>query len=293
MCGINVAVALGTTTLGGFGSRAFAAMHFANQLRGVDAAGIFCRKGDEVTYYKDAGAASAQRRSSEYTGLLSSARFAVGHTRAATLGYRTYFKEAEDPVNDSDAFYQAIAAVEPDKAVDVLGRIYSGAFALVWYDMRVNELRIARNDERPFWMTEYTTAGGSFLLGASQPGYIAMAVAHATDKPEEYLNVKAWELLEGKMLAINFKSGETTITDFDLPTYPAASVWTPPPYKGKSPWDRSSYYTPYYERYGGYSQASPYYGDENAKSYDVYEGGKKRTVVYDHVTKTWSDKEED
>lgn len=326
MCGINLAVALGTTTLGGFGSRTFGAMHFANQLRGVDAAGIFCRKGSEVTYYKDVGPASAQRRASDYVSLLTGARFAVGHTRAATMGgadepeaahpfnppsivgvhngtvrgYKTYFKEAKDPINDSEAFFQAISAVPPEEAVDVLGRIYSGAFALVWYDMRVDELRIARNDERPFWMTEYTTSAGSFLLGASQPGYIAMAVAHATDKPEEYLNVKAWELSVGKMLSISFKTGETTVTDFKMPTY-SASDWTSKNIDYEADWRArqaaAAYYTPYYDRYSrrDYPTTSraPWYGNENANSYDVYEGNKKRTVVFDHVSRKWLDKEEE
>jgi asparagine synthetase B (glutamine-hydrolysing) len=322
MCGINLAVALGTTTLGNFGSNAFAAMHYANQLRGVDAAGIFARKGKDVMYWKDAGPASEQHRPSGYTTMLNSARFAVGHTRAATLGsgddpkaahpfnppsvvgvhngtvrgYKAYFKEATDPINDSDAFYQAIAAVPPEEAVDVLGRVLYGAFALVWYDIRAEELRIARNDERPFWMAEYTTSAGTFLLGASQPSYIAMAVSHASGDPEAYLKVKAYELSVGKMLSISFKTGETTITDFE--THDPSSVWATTSTTSRWTGHRgygsygagyeSSYHAPYYECTSRYSSWA---GRTN--QYDVYEDGKKRTVVYDYVTKTWSDKEED
>ena len=114
----------------------------------------------------------------------SSYRFAIGHNRAATKGAVTPdnahpFKEEhivlvhngtirnqEDLNKASEVDSHAIAvALSKDAAKEALGQI-DGAYALVWYDQKHRTLNLARNDERPLFILEYT----DFYAIASEPG---------------------------------------------------------------------------------------------------------------------------
>lgn len=72
---------------------------------------------------------------------------------------------------DSARIYAALD--KADDPVEVLKKINSGAYALVWYDTRTESLYFARNDQRPMYMAE-TTKG---LLWASELGMLQWLMA--------------------------------------------------------------------------------------------------------------------
>lgn len=154
-------------------------MAVAGTLRGWDGAGIFFREAgkQEVFFKKEpkTGAELMDKDSWEY--MLNDNRFVVGHNRAATLGsinkenthpfsyngvtgvhngtvhgWKNAFPDATATM-DSMAIMEALGEADPtdEAASKVLSSLGSGAYALVWYDSRVHELRFARNDQRPLY----------------------------------------------------------------------------------------------------------------------------------------------
>jgi len=67
---------------------------------------------------------------------------------------------------DSAKLYAGLNAVE--NPIEVLEKIHTGAYALVWIDTRTNELCLARNGDRPLWASN--SDGGMYF--ASEPGML-------------------------------------------------------------------------------------------------------------------------
>ena len=149
----------------------------AGTLRGWDGTGLFykevkAKKEDSSVFYiKDAKTGSELLNKHTWEDSLSDLRFVAGHNRAATIGkcdqenthpfcypnvigshngtihgWRTLFPDTKAGL-DSDAIMEALN--DADDALEVLPSLSAGAYALVWYDHRTDEVRIARNDERP------------------------------------------------------------------------------------------------------------------------------------------------
>ena len=158
----------------------------ADTLRGEDSTGIFTvlrnpnKKKESVSWYKavmDGYSFVASKDYDEFLGFneVGSLMCAVGHNRAATIGgvsMDTAHPFQEGPItlvhngtlqststlpqdqtetgahNDSHTVAKNLAAVAPDKAHEIVGRL-DGAYALVWYDERTESLSIVRNNARP------------------------------------------------------------------------------------------------------------------------------------------------
>ena len=167
------------------------------QVRGEDGTGwILYNKNDGTNIYKRAvcgadflGTHQGQLAESS----LRRASIAIGHNRKTTSGNNRDIDchpyqydnvvgvhnggipsvvlnrlEFKNPVADVDSakLYAALNAVE--NPVDVLSKIHTGAYALVWLDNRKDVMHIARNGDRPMW----AASGDKGLYFASEPGML-------------------------------------------------------------------------------------------------------------------------
>jgi predicted glutamine amidotransferase len=178
MCGI-----IGCYTTGGYGMSAdemktFYNLLIADSARGEDGTGFFWKDidTDKRWFWRNADRAGVGISKSQVLDMIYDARLVVGHNRAATMGnidddhthpfnhgqvlgvhngtvrgWEKLLPDVKDALMDSDAIIRSLAEADPDpEAVDeVLQKISTGAYALVWHDDRVDELRMVRNDDRP------------------------------------------------------------------------------------------------------------------------------------------------
>ena len=199
MCGIFGVISTKAITKdqAGFLESAFQ----AGQVRGIHGSGMF-------TSTKD-GNVSCAKRALSGTDFLSSPEAkklshgmygvtaAIGHNRFATHGGHTDdnchpFKFGDvvgvhnggiplsvldviDPKDshavDSARLYKAISEI--DNPIDVLTKIHSGAYSLVWHDARTNCMYLARNTQRPMSLVETPDA----LYIASEMGMMGWLLA--------------------------------------------------------------------------------------------------------------------
>ena len=118
---------------------------------------------------------------------------------------------------DSEAICHALS-VTADTNV-VLEQLL-GAFALVWYDQRLDTLNFARNDERPFHYAVNTL--GTELLWASDKHMLEMTIARKMHLPANYTTkeLPTGEHLVFDMANINFLTPDVT------PFQEAVDYWT-------------------------------------------------------------------
>lgn len=294
MCGITGSLNLRERGYTIDSARIQFAMLLMSTLRGVDGTGIVVGPLDQekrVTYHKEAVPATSFTSRSDMAEMTRSARFVIAHTRAATLGgvtdeachpfsagsvcgvhngtihsIRSIFPKIEG-INDSEIVYKALSEVEPDKATEVLAELEVGAYALVWYDSRINALRFARNEDRPLWFYK----DDSMWWWASEPGTIAASISSVKKKALSYRDVEPWQLATHTLMTVPLNGEEATAETYE-PSY------TPAPYS----------YQGYQGR--GNSQASLMGGDQDwwGNYYDSrgFEGtrrtdGGTRTVIDD------------
>lgn len=153
----------------------------ASTVRGYDGTGILMLDvvDNKLWYRKDTVVPSELCRKSEWETMLLDHRFAVVHTRSATIGevdvnntHPFLFKNLSGVHNgtihawrsawhdtkadtDSFALFEALNEVssDPKDVTDFLKKVpWGGAYALVWYDSRAEELRMVRNKERPLYI---------------------------------------------------------------------------------------------------------------------------------------------
>jgi predicted glutamine amidotransferase len=156
----------------------FSSLMFVDTLRGKDSTGLFVVSNEgEVYGAKEAQMAPYFMMSKEYDEAQKRAwrngAAMIGHNRAATKGkiidenahpfvvdnnivlvhngtMRSDHKQHADVEVDSHAIAHLIHAKE--SVGEALGAFY-GAYALIWFDVKKQELNMIRNDERPlFWM---------------------------------------------------------------------------------------------------------------------------------------------
>lgn len=232
MCGIAFIARTDGTNLGPRGIKAATSLLMSNQLRGVDSVGLCWLKGLEAQTYKIAESAAEARlhHSSAYNDVKSP--FLLMHTRAATIGSVTdetahpfthpesgligvhngtisEFRQlwpahAKEALSDSWALYRELGDNTPEDAPGIISAIHSGAFAMIWYDPRIQAVRFVRNTQRPLWLWQGMIGHAEeHLIIASRPEYIAQAVAHAhpTD-PLAYMNVMPYEVRTNALVTI-------------------------------------------------------------------------------------------
>jgi hypothetical protein len=254
-------------------------MMLASTLRGVDGTGVVVGPLDldkPVTYQKAPEPATSFMNRHDMSSLTRDARFIIGHTRAATLGslteeathpfsedsvcgvhngtvheIHTLFPELEG-VNDSAIIYKALAAAEPDKAVDVLKELECGAYALVWYDSRLNALRFARNDDRPLWFHK----ADNMWWWASEPGTIASCIASVKKAPLSYTHIRPWQLRKHVLMTLPVDGSEATAEPYTPPVY------APPSYQQRHGNYCGRGWQSHHGGYGGYGAGQDDFWDK-------------------------------
>lgn len=265
MCGI---VGMFNTTPHGIrtgGAKILRDLAFADTVRGVDGVGYFTYrakggkyKEEGVYMSKGEGVPQTFLTKSAWEDKLNDSRFAVIHNRAATSGgvsedtahpftyggvtgvhngtihsWRNALSKHLDPsvTMDSMAVIKALSETEPDmEAVGtLLGKIESGAYSLVWYDERVNELRFARNISRP--MNFVVSEGGVFF------GSELRMVEWVLDRHECKID-RSCSLDIHTVVGIDVATGEATSHSFRPPTYTrTTSSGYSSGYAYHNPWD--------------------------------------------------------
>jgi hypothetical protein len=201
MCGIIGGLNLTSTGFGYYDTKILQQLLIVDSIRGMDSTGLAWQdKKDKVWFRKntDSGGAFVEQLDTLADGI-EGARWAIGHNRAATIGsvtndtahpfsygtvtgvhngtisnFRSLWPDSVEET-DSMTLYNALSKIEPDDeaVTDFLAGIGGGAYALVWYDSRINSLRFARNRQRPlhfmkesdgwYWASEKPML--SWLLG--------------------------------------------------------------------------------------------------------------------------------
>lgn len=214
----------------------------ADSARGEDGTGMYWMDCDgKRWYWKEAKTAGECMNKRIMRDFLDDARLAVCHNRAATLGavdkesthpfstgniigvhngtvsgWKAAFPEAKSTM-DSMAIFEALEDTDPDpEAVnEVLKKIDAGAYALVWHDMRVNELRLVRNSDRPLYIVSTRDA----MWFGSEIRMLEWALYRNTETP-----VSSFKLDPHLLLCVPDGGGEAaTHVMTSGPKYAAAS----------------------------------------------------------------------
>lgn len=192
MCGLVGFISSKHYGAGTNDAKTFWNLLLADTVRGVDGTGMYWQDDDgKQWYYKDAVPAAQGFTRYAVDDFIDSARFAVGHNRAATLGsidkdhtHPFVFEnvigahngtiqdwkklgDVKTSTMDSMAVFELLDRIDPNNTTEVtelLADIGSGAYTLVWHDNRINKLCFARNNQRPMHMV--LTTGGDLWFGS-------------------------------------------------------------------------------------------------------------------------------
>jgi predicted glutamine amidotransferase len=173
MCGlVSIILKDNTKVLNKDMTEAFKQLLYADALRGWDSTGICAVKAHgEATVHKDSCAAGPFLYKTNENTWIYQNRALIGHNRWATRGSVTEenahpFEEGhiilahngtlrshhalKNVAVDSHAITHSIAE---KGAIKTLERL-DGAFALIWYDKKTQEINVTRNKERPLFIVE-------------------------------------------------------------------------------------------------------------------------------------------
>ena len=173
MCGlVSIIIKDNTKVLNKDMTEAFKQLLYADALRGWDSTGICAVKAHgEATVHKDSCAAGPFLYKTNDSTWIYQNRALIGHNRWATRGAVTEenahpFEEdhiilahngtlkshhaLKNVAVDSHAITHSIAEKGAIKTLEML----DGAFALIWYDKKTQEINVTRNKERPLFIVE-------------------------------------------------------------------------------------------------------------------------------------------
>ena len=256
MCGITGSLNLNSYGYSVPASKVQFDMMLTSMLRGVDSTGLLFGDMDldkPVQYSRSIKTAADIHTRAGMLSYMRNARWMVTHVRSATVGdidedgchpfiedkvmgvhngsvydYDTLFPKHLG-VNDSHTIYKALAAEEPENATAILSQLSSGAYALVWYDARIQSLRFARNADRPLWFHKEE----SYWWWNSEPGQIAACIARASRDPLSYSTIVPWQLDTHKLLTIPVNGSPASVQEY-IPA--PISYFTGRGYTGCSSW---------------------------------------------------------
>ena len=256
----------------------------ADSARGEDGTGVYWKDAldDKRWFFKQADPTHKAIGKQALYDMISDAKFVVGHNRAATLGsidteHTHPFNHGsvlgvhngtvhgwdklgltDDALMDSDAIIKALGEADPDpEAVDeVLKKISTGAYALVWHDDRVDELRIVRNSQRPMFIVSTDRA----VWFGSELRMVEWALYRNTEPPRT-----SFKLDTHTLLRIPSEGGAIVSPMTQTSVYQTTST------KGKAVANGNNYWT----GYGGYTGNRFGLGEDNGDLpwYYYNEGG--------------------
>jgi len=234
MCGIFGNISLVKTGANYKTTKTLHDMALMSQVRGTDGTGVFFLDDkSELMYYKEPTCASACMDKTQLDKMVTRSRFTIGHVRAATQGSMTeadthpfiyehvvgvhngtimlwddvpVLKDSTAAM-DSSAIYDVLNGTGSDEAAvgKVLGGLEIGAYALVWYDKRIKQLRLARNNERPLYIAHTST---DIWIGSE-----LRMLEWALDR-NGYLISSAYSVDSHKLLSIPMDGTPATIRDY-------------------------------------------------------------------------------
>jgi len=219
MCGLVGCVASNLTATH---RNIFKTLLYIDQLRGVHATGV-----GAVSHSREVWVFKKALRSSDFLQLQSASdvilhadRVLIGHNRHATLGNKNDdnahpFQQGpitlahngtlknKESINDDKEVFQTDSetvayALSKQSTTSVLESL-EGAYALTWYDARVDSLFIARNDERPLWACIIEKA----MFWASEKEMLTFAAAHEGKKIDEIWSIKDGVLAQYKLTELD------------------------------------------------------------------------------------------
>jgi predicted glutamine amidotransferase len=244
MCGIVGSLVLGQKGYADQQIKIQKSLLFLSTVRGVDGTGIAVgglKDTDKVFTLKDAKPATDVVDASVMHEMMHDSRWTIAHCRAATRGSMSVdgchpFAEGEvcgvhngtinnmdikfpslTGHNDSHVVYKALAEVEPEQATTVLAKLNPGAYALAWYDKRLNALRFARNGQRPLWFYKHQ----NMWTWASEPGIIAAAIGREYKDQLAYRNIVPMQLDTHTLLTVPVDGGDATVEEYEPERYVA------------------------------------------------------------------------
>lgn len=240
---------------------AFRDMLVVDSLRGFDSTGVFSYEYDEecVMFMKEAttGAEFVNTYMRRDGSHFEKSTWMVGHNRAATIGvvnnanahpydnpnligvHNGTIRGHENAfpkhrrATDSASLYAALSDTSADekdvvKFFQDLG--YKGAYALVWYDKRIESLRFIRNTERPLYLAK-TDEGWLF---ASEKCMLEFAAS----RNNLTFEIEPFSLNTKTLLTIpTIGEGEATAVDV-----PSLALYEPPVYNRASGYSRGNQY---------------------------------------------------
>lgn len=245
MCGITGALTLSNRGFGLQDSKIIHSLAMLATLRGTDGAGIAAGDIDPEKgpyWAKQAETAQLSLDKNTLSTYVDDGKWCIVHARAATIGaivtaacHPFDFENVigvhngtvsainsalpgHNCINDSETIYAAINATDPTGVADILKDIDYGAYALAWYDKRLQALRFARNGDRPLWFYKHHHT----WFWHSEPSAIAMAIARHSTDPLSYRNMDPWALNSHAILTIPVYEGEGYVEDFTVPIVPAS-----------------------------------------------------------------------
>lgn len=246
MCGI---VGIISAFSNGFSSKeadAFEQLLYVDALRGVDATGImYVKQNTELNVIKDAIPSSEFLRTKEWSDakrdIVSSARFAFGHNRAATRGAKvaknahpfivddnivlmqngTYVGDHKH-LKDTDVDTEAVAhVISETKDIEKALQKINAAYALVWYNVEEEALYMIRNTQRPLYYVE--TQNGGFMF-ASEWGFLTMVMS----RNDITAKGKIHELSPGNLCKVTWKNRQVVLENTEIDHHYKGVVGTAP-----------------------------------------------------------------
>lgn len=225
-------------------NRAFSELLVIDTLRGFDSTGFVYKADDDkgVKVVKHVGtAAQVLDMYKDRMNVVGPARFAIGHNRAATVGgvneelahpfemgdvvgvhngtisnWRSLFDSTQS--SDSQAFYSSLSKLPADdeSVIKLLSTIMTGAYAFVWYDGRSEEVRFARNNDRPL----YFLNSDEGLLWASEKRMLEFIV-NSPSRPLVVPKSEIFQLDTHKLVSIPIgrADAEARVAEYK-PTWP-------------------------------------------------------------------------